>query len=127
LAEPKRILLVEDEFLVAEEMREEVGDLGHDVIGPIASIEEAVEAIRAHPDIAGALVDINLNGVWAYPVADELMERKIPFAFTTGYDDAAIAAEYRDVPRINKPVPAAMLRKMLQALLTAAGEKAPAA
>ena len=57
---PKRILLVEDEFLVAAEMCEEVRDLGLEVVGPCASIEEALAAIRS-TDIDAALVDINLG------------------------------------------------------------------
>ena len=113
---PKRILLVEDEFLVAAEMCEEVGDLGLEVVGPFGSVEEAVAAIRA-TTIDAALVDINLGGVWAYPIADELIARDVPFAFTTGYDRASIQDRYADVPRISKPVSARMLRDLIGTIL----------
>lgn len=113
---PKRILLVEDEYLVAAEMCEEVRDLGLEVAGPCASVEEALKEIRS-TDIDAALVDINLSGTWAYPIADELIARDVPFAFTSGYDRASILDEYRDVLRISKPVPARILRNTLQTML----------
>jgi CheY-like chemotaxis protein len=113
---PKRILLVEDEFLVAAEMTEEVRDLGLDVVGPCSSVEEAIAAIQS-ADIDAALVDINLGGTWAYPIADELLARNVPFAFTTGYDQASILDRYEHVPRVSKPVPARILRNMIQTVL----------
>jgi DNA-binding response OmpR family regulator len=113
---PKRILLVEDEFLVATEMCEEVRDLGLEVAGPCASVEEALAEIRS-TEIDAALVDINLGGTWAYPIADELMARDVPFAFTSGYDRASILDRYGHVPRICKPVPVLILRNAIQTML----------
>ena len=84
--------------------------------GPCASVEEALKEIRS-TDIDAALVDINLSGTWAYPIADELIARDVPFAFTSGYDRASILDEYRDVLRISKPVPARILRNTLQTML----------
>ena len=127
MEQPKRILLIEDEFLVAEEMSEEIRDLGVEVIGPFASIDEAVEALQSRDDIDGALIDINLNGVCAYPVADELLARDVPFAFTTVYDHASIADRYGQIPYVNKPVAAHVLKQTIRTVLGlgATGRKAP--
>jgi hypothetical protein len=60
-----------------------------------------------------ALVDINLRGVTAFPVADALLARGVPFVFTTGYGTSMIPEHYRDVAALQKPVTAAMLAKSL--------------
>jgi hypothetical protein len=68
-------------------------------------------------EIDAALVDINLGGAWAYPIADELIAREVPFAFTSGYDRASIQDGYDHVPRISKPVPARILRNTIRTML----------
>jgi len=107
-----RVLVVEDEFLIAYYLKRELGQLGANVIGPVARIPEALAAI-ADCDPEAAVVDVNLAGEMAYPVADALLARGVPMVFATGYDRDAIPERYADVPRRLKPVVAAELVRAL--------------
>jgi DNA-binding response OmpR family regulator len=100
-----RILVLEDEYLIAEFLQDSLERAGAAVIGPIPSVPDALDLL-ARNDIAIdlALVDVNLHGERAFPVAEVLRERRIPFVFMTGYSEAAIPPRYRDVPRLEKPV-----------------------
>jgi CheY-like chemotaxis protein len=100
----RRILVVEDDYLIVADLVQELQSTGADVVGPIASVEEALDRLENVPGIAGAILDINLQGQPAYPLAEELRRRNIPFVFATGYDDSVVPLEYRDVPRFTKPV-----------------------
>ena len=100
----RRILVVEDEYMLAEDLREELERQGAEVMGPVASVADALELLRSGPAPDMAILDINLGGEMAYPVADALRARDIPFVFATGYDAQAIPKAYADVPRAEKPV-----------------------
>ena len=100
----RRILVVEDEYMLAEDLREELERQGALVMGPVASVADALELLRSGPAPDMAILDINLGGEMAYPVADALRARDIPFIFATGYDAQAIPKAYSDVPRAEKPV-----------------------
>lgn len=80
----RRILVVEDEFLIAAMLCDMLQDHSAVVIGPAASVPAALQLIQDHP-IDAAVLDMNLNGQWSDPVAEELQRRMIPFVFTTGY------------------------------------------
>jgi CheY-like chemotaxis protein len=81
----KRILLVEDEAIIAFAMEDMLDELGCDIVGPALRLEEAIQlAIAAQID--AAILDVNLNNLRSYPVAEELERRGIPFVFATGYD-----------------------------------------
>jgi CheY-like chemotaxis protein len=112
----RRILVVEDDYLIVADMVQELLSTGADVVGPIATVEQALDRLEKVPGIAGAILDINLQGEPAYPLAKELRRRNIPFVFATGYDDSAVPLEYRDVPRFTKPVD---LTELTRALLAA--------
>jgi CheY-like chemotaxis protein len=103
----RRLLVVEDEYFVAKGMVRGLRDNGVEVVGPVGDIDAALDLIDAAEHLDGAVVDLNLNGEMAYPVADALLERGIPFVFATGYDKAAIPPRYAHVPRCEKPVTAA--------------------
>ena len=79
-----RILLVEDEILVAMMMRDMLTELGFSVVGPFSRLSEAMVA-AVHDGIDAGIVDVNLGGDFIYPVADVLVARRIPFVFVTGY------------------------------------------
>lgn len=110
----KRILLVEDEALVAIMMRDMVTDLGYSVVGPVGDRSAALVAAR-QGDIEGAILDLNLRGETTYPVADELSRRGIPFVFLTGYDRGVIDRRYSEVPLLQKPVDEQTLQRALAA------------
>src|SRR5262249_60310876 len=98
-----RLLLVEDEILVAMMMRDILTDLGFSVIGPFSRLSEAMVA-AVHEDIDAGIIDINLGGEFVYPVADVLTARKLPFVFVTGYGVESIDGRFAHVPIIKKPV-----------------------
>lgn len=104
MLEQRRILVVEDEYLLAQEICEWLQGAGVTVVGPAATIAAALEAVRGTTQIDAALVDLNLRGEMAYPVADALRQRGIRFVFLTGYDSGAIPARYKDVDRCEKPL-----------------------
>ncbi|TYC92950.1 response regulator [Novosphingobium sp. BW1] len=97
-----RILIVEDEPLVAMELAMEIEDNGGIAIGPASSCEQAIGIIeQAHPDLA--LLDGNLNGERIDPVADALAAHDTPFAFVSGYDRQHLPANHGHRPMLAKP------------------------
>jgi CheY-like chemotaxis protein len=113
----RRILIVEDEYLVAMSLAEALQDAGSFVLGPVPSVDKAIAKIESEPHIDGAVVDVNLGGVLAYPVADLLIARKIPFVFTSGYEDNLLRDRYSQVKNCAKPyLFAAMEEALVEAM-----------
>jgi CheY-like chemotaxis protein len=111
----RRLLVVEDEYLVAAYLAYTLEELGAEVIGPAGTVEEALQLVESEGSrLDGAVLDINLHGVRVYPVADALAARGVPFIFATGYDVTAIPEAFRGVPRCEKPVEKALLAKSLK-------------
>jgi DNA-binding NtrC family response regulator len=108
-----RVLIVEDEYMLARELRTELEDAQAVVLGPVGHLEPAMKLIGAEPHIDGAVLDINLGGEPVYPLADLLMERNVPVVFTTGYDASAIPPRYADVPRCEKPIDMSTVTKAI--------------
>jgi CheY-like chemotaxis protein len=97
-----RVLLVEDEMMVALLLEGMLADFGHEIVGPAARLEKAVEMAQQEAmDVA--ILDVNIDGEEVYPVADALDARGIPFIFATGYGRAGLRAPYRDRPTLQKP------------------------
>lgn len=104
----KRVLVVEDEFFLADDLAQALGRVGAQVIGPTSEQAEALQLLAAgQVDIA--IVDINLHGQSGFQIADELTARAVPFVFATGYDPSAIPVRHAHVPRWEKPFNAATL------------------
>lgn len=99
-----RILVVEDEYMLADDLATELRDAGASVLGPVGSMAQATALAEQSPDIDGALLDINLNGEMVYPIADRLTARGVEIMFVTGYDRAVIPERFADVPRFEKPL-----------------------
>jgi CheY-like chemotaxis protein len=95
-------MLVEDEMMVALHLEALIADCGHIVIGPISRLDAALELAR-HEDLDMAVLDVNLDGVEVYPVADALTARGIPCLFTTGYGIRGVRTEYRHHKILQKP------------------------
>ncbi len=112
--EGRRILIVEDRYLIATEMADEVRRMGGEVLGPSPSVERARELI-GEEQVDIALLDVNLDGELVFPLADMLQSRGVPFLFLTGYDEAVLPEAWRDRPRISKPVDPRELRAHLVA------------
>ena len=105
----RSILVVEDEYMIADAMRRALEDEGVIVVGPAPSVRKALRLLDAAADLDGAVLDMNLGDEKAFPVADALQARGIPFLFTTGYDAAGVAPAWRHVQRLEKPIEVAAL------------------
>lgn len=109
-----RLLVVEDEYIVASDLAFCLGGFGAQVVGPVGTVRHALEIlVKQGERLDGAVLDLNLNGEPAYPVADALIARGIPFVFATGYDDLVIAPAYAAIPRCAKPVDKSRLAELL--------------
>ncbi|MBX4867379.1 MULTISPECIES: response regulator [Rhizobium] len=99
----KRILIVEDEYYLADETRRRLEDLGATIVGPTAKVGHALGLIgREHID--AAILDVCLGDELVFAVADELEERDINFVFATGYDGTVIPAKYKGGVLCGKPI-----------------------
>lgn len=97
-----RILVVEDEYLVAALIQDFLENAGCVVVGPIPRLPQAVAAAREEACDA-AVLDVNLGGNRVFSVAEILSDRRIPFVFLTGYGPDALPTEYQQRPTIRKP------------------------
>lgn len=100
----RKILIVEDEYYVATELRDKFADAGAHIIGPASSLAVAMQLISENPDIHGAVLDVNLSGEMVFPAADILIKLEVPFIFTTGYDRSALPVRFSDIRRCEKPL-----------------------
>ncbi|MFO1081532.1 MAG: HWE histidine kinase domain-containing protein [Reyranellaceae bacterium] len=111
-----RILVVEDELLVSMLIEEILAGFGAEVVGPHVRLADGLAAARGE-GFDGALLDINLAGESADPIADLLLARGVPFVFITGYQRESLDRRYANVPVLQKPIDAAALESVLLALL----------
>jgi DNA-binding response OmpR family regulator len=116
-APPKRprVLLVENDFLIAETVTDQLAELGYMVVGPAYSLADAIRVATNDP-LDAALLDWRLDGVTSDPVADILLERRIPFTFLTGYAEVA-DERYRAIPLLKKPFMMEALDRAVSAML----------
>lgn len=99
-----RILVVEDEYMLAEDLTQELLYAGAQVIGPAPTMEAALKLIEPDLPPDGAVLDVNLGGEPVFPLADALIARGVPLVFTTGYDPATLPERFAHVPTCGKPV-----------------------
>jgi CheY-like chemotaxis protein len=100
----RQILVVEDEYFIAEDIAQALRQRGATVVGPTGDAGEAIALLGSGQRIDAAVIDLNLRGELAYPLADALLSRGVPFMFATGYDQGHIPADYAHVPRAAKPL-----------------------
>jgi DNA-binding LytR/AlgR family response regulator len=111
-----RVLVVEDQYLIAEGLRRTVLDLGGVVAGPFSSARSALEYLDAQ-SVDFALLDIELgDGPDGYGVAEALERCGTPFIFATGYDHAMLPVMHQDAPHLIKPITADALADCVRAL-----------
>src|ERR1700724_4506566 len=113
----RRVLVVEDEMIVAWLLEDMLADLGCAVVGPAARVNQALAMLDAEA-IDAAVLDVNLDGQMSYPVADALTARGTPFVFSTGYDKDTLRDGYRTFPVLQKPFHRSELGAALAKLLT---------
>jgi CheY-like chemotaxis protein len=112
----KRILVVEDELLLADDVAEAIYAMGLDVVGPVGSLEAAI-ALAETQQLDGALLDVRLRrGARIYPVVEILWRRRIPFSFMTAYNDVPIQ-QMPAAAVLRKPIAVPALQAAVNALL----------
>ena len=109
----RRVLVVEDDYIMAEDLKAELEGIGAEVIGPVADLAGALDLLASGPLPDAAVLDINLGGEMVFPLADTLRDRGVPFVFATGYDEWSIPEAYAHLPRLEKPLD---MRQVAQAL-----------
>jgi CheY-like chemotaxis protein len=109
-----RVMIVEDETIIAMLLEEMLQDLGYEVAASIQGLSEATSAARSVA-IDLAVLDINLAGVASFPVAEILRDRRIPFVFATGYGPGVLEGRFPGVPVVTKPFAAVQLAQAVRA------------
>ena len=112
-----RVLLIEDEYFIADDMRDALEGAGARVIGPIATLSEALHQV-AEDGFDLAIVDINLRDEMSYSVADALKAEKLPFLFATGYEANVIPERFAGTVRCEKPYVLSDVLMSLKRLIT---------
>jgi len=119
----KRILAVEDEYMLAQELALFLEERGATVIGPVGTIQAGL-GLATRETLDAAVLDVNLRNKPVYPVADVLIERGIPIVFVTGYDELLMQRPYLGLPRCPKPLDKeALLRVLVREIATRAGTR----
>jgi CheY-like chemotaxis protein len=115
----RRILVVEDEMMIAMLVEDMLAELGCSVVGPAHALDVALNLARTEQGIDAALLDVNLGGQPVFAVADALREKGVPAIFSTGYGDAGLRDIDRGSQVLQKPFRAGDLARALNAALGA--------
>jgi CheY-like chemotaxis protein len=111
----QHVLVVEDEVIVGMDLQMMLEDAGCDVVGPVGSVDQALQLIRTGQcAIDAAVLDINLHGCMSFDVADALSAAEVPFVMVTGYNLRTVPAQHRERPVIRKPYSPDELLSILQ-------------
>jgi DNA-binding response OmpR family regulator len=108
-----RVLVVEDDYFVAEEMRRALEARGATVLGPVAKVAAARPVLAGVDHIGLAMLDINLQDEMVFDLADELIARNILVVFLTGYDRHSLPSRYAAIRVFEKPVEVALVAEAL--------------
>jgi CheY-like chemotaxis protein len=112
----RRILIVEDESLVAMLLETILEDMGCSTVGPAANIDDGLTLVQTE-SLDAALLDVNVAGRQVFPVAQALKDRGVPFVFSTGYGEGGLPDEWRGQPTIQKPFTETAVRDALMAVM----------
>jgi DNA-binding response OmpR family regulator len=115
----RRILVVEDEFLLAEELHYELTKAGAVVVGMASTVDDALQMIQMEGELDAAILDVNLGGTLVFPVADRLRDQGVPFVFTTGYDASVIPSRFTGSLSCEKPFDVASVLRSIRQLIKA--------
>lgn len=115
----RRVLVVEDEMMIAMLVEDMLSELGCAVVGPVHALDDALDLARTEVGLDAALLDVNLAGQPVFAVADALREKGVPAIFSTGYGDAGLREVDRGAPVLQKPFRAGDLARALSAALGA--------
>jgi CheY-like chemotaxis protein len=107
-----RVLVVEDEALVALQLEDMLHELGCTIVGPASRVGQAL-ALLGGQQVDAAVLDLNVAGELVYPVADALASRRLPYIFATGYGASGLTEPYRLRPVLQKPFLQSQLREAM--------------
>ncbi|MGV9005316.1 MAG: response regulator [Brevundimonas sp.] len=113
----RRVLIVEDESLVAMLLETILEDMGCIPVGPASTVEEGLTMAEDEAPLDAALLDVNVAGQQIFPVAAILRARGVPFVFSTGYGEGGLPDEWRGQPTLQKPFSEAAIRDALMKAL----------
>lgn len=116
------IFLAEDEYLVAKTLARMLQIWGARIVGPAPSLDKALALVASADDIDAAIVDVNLRGELAFPLADALLTRGALLIFTTGYDPLLLPERYRCISTLEKPYDPHELACVLRPLTAERGQ-----
>ena len=114
--EGARVLIVEDEFFLADDLARELRNAGAEPVGPVSTVEQAEKLVARHP-LDAAILDFNLRGRMASEFIERLAAANLPCLVVSGYGDDALPGSIAAVPRIEKPVSPASVIETLAAQL----------
>ena len=109
----RRVLIVEDESLVAMLLETILEDMGCVPVGPAATVDEGLQLANDSEPVDAALLDVNVAGRQVFPIAEALRARGVPFVFSTGYGEGGLPDEWRGLPTLQKPFTEAAVRDAL--------------
>ncbi len=115
----RRILVVEDESLVAMLLETILEDMGCVTVGPISNVDDGLRTATGDDALDAALLDVNVAGSEVFPVAEALKARGVPFVFSTGYGEGGLPDAWRGHPTIQKPFTEATVKDALIGVLNA--------
>jgi len=113
----RRVLVVEDEYFLADDLKQILNEQNAEVLGPAPTMIEALKVINDGQPIDCAVLDVNLGGQSVFPISAALTKRDIPFLFATGYGSSHIPDEFSGVPRLEKPFISSALIAALEAII----------
>lgn len=118
MTQKRRVLVLDDEMLVAMMLEDMLADLDYEVVGPFGGLDEALKAATAEP-LDGAIIDLNLGrGILSTPVAHALRDRGVPFLLATGYGANAQTDELGYAGLLGKPFSTSDVEAALEAMLS---------
>ena len=98
------VLIAEDDVLTAADLAATFEEMGASIVGPVSTVRDALDIVEQAERLDGAVIDIELRGGTAYPIAAALVKRGTPFVFATGYGQTAILASFSNIVACEKPV-----------------------
>jgi CheY-like chemotaxis protein len=113
----RRVLVVEDEMMIAMLIEDMLEEFGCTLVGPATTVPRALDLI-AKENVEIAVLDLNLDGQNTYAIADALRQKNVPFIFATGYGSTGLRQEYGNRPVLQKPFQAQALESALARALT---------
>jgi CheY-like chemotaxis protein len=123
----RSVLVVEDEYFFADALQSALRQAGATVLGPVPSVEAALELLEREEEPQAAVLDVNLGGEMVHPVADALLARGIPFVFATGYDPSFLPERHGSIRWLTKPCNPSVVLMEVERLLSRDGTPGDAA